>query len=115
MHYSTFHIIHLFFLFVLIGSTFAAFAAPVPENRSRCLMWSGIASVAVLMSGMGLGMFGIFSTGVPGWIWVKLVCWLLIAALAGIAFRKPKLVTVLLVLLLVLVATAISMVSLKPL
>ncbi len=112
MSYSLFHIIHISFLFVLVGTLFAAFAAPQPENRKRCLMWSGISSLVVLVAGLGL--MGIMKIGMPPWLWVKLVCWLLLSALAGIAFRKPEKVKQLLMCSLVLIVLAVFMVSVKP-
>jgi hypothetical protein len=34
-------------------------------------------------------MLSVLKLGFPAWIWVKLVCWLILSALAGMAYRKP--------------------------
>jgi hypothetical protein len=78
------------------------------ESRKKILMWSGIASLVVMLT--GFGMAGVQKIGFPLWINVKILCWLLISSLVGVYFRKPELKGKLLVFNLVLAFVALSMV-----
>jgi hypothetical protein len=112
MRYQLFQVLHVFSLFLLVGVTFAAFAAPHPEYRRRSLMWSGICSLLVFVSGFGL--LGILGTGFPGWVIVKLLCWLLLSVLVSMAFRRPHRVKSWLVVSVIVILMAVGMVSFKP-
>ncbi len=107
-----FQILHVLGVLILFGSTFAAFANPLPVLKRKVLAVSGIASLVVLIAGFGLA--GLLKYGFPGWIIIKIVCWLGLSAMAGIAYRQPKKIPLLAVLSLALVATAIVMVYLRP-
>lgn len=112
---QVYQLMHLISVMLLIGTTFAAFAKPDPAVRRKCLMVSGILSVLVLVGGMGLlAVTKLASEGMPGWIVVKMVCWLVISALAGIVFRKPKAVVTLRVVTILAIVTAVAMVYLRP-
>jgi len=106
------HLLHVVGLLVLTGYTFFAFAGP-PETRKRVLAITGIASLLVVLTGVRLwqGRFGF----VPhGWIIVKLVCWLGVSALGGMAYRKRDKANLLMTIALVLLVVAVAMVYLKP-
>jgi uncharacterized membrane protein SirB2 len=85
-----YQILHVFALLVLTAQTFAAFANPVPENRRQTMILTGIASLLVLVSGFGL-VAKLYGGHVYGWMVVKLVCWVVFSALAGVAYRRPQL------------------------
>lgn len=106
LYYS---LIHVFALFVLSAHTFMAFANPAPENRKRTMMVTGIASLLALIAAGGLIAKLGYSWG-SGWIIVKLVCWLGLSSLAGIAYRKPHLRGLLAKIALALTLTALVMV-----
>lgn len=110
--FNALHIFHLTAVLLLVGCTFFAFAG-APETRKRVLMWSGIASLLVLLSGVRMWQSQ-FGFAFAGWILVKLVCWLAISAFAGIAYRRREKVGLFAVLTIVLSATAIAMAYLKP-
>jgi len=112
MSYSLFHILHLVFLFALVAFTAAAIAAPKPENRKLFLAGSGFSSLVVFLSGFMLLVK--IQIGFPGWIVVKLLCWLALSALAGIAFRKTELAKQFSIGLICILAIAVTMVSLQP-
>jgi hypothetical protein len=105
------HVLHVFSAIVMVGTVFFAFAGP-PETRKRILMWSGIASIVTLLVGIRLwqGMYQ-FS---GHWPIVKLVCWLGLSALTGIAYRRRNVSGVLALVALALTATALYMVYFKP-
>ena len=86
---TVYHILHLSALLILTGYTFYAFANPAPETRKRVLMITGIASLVMLISGFGL-LSKLYQNHFAGWVIVKLVCWLGLSALAGMAYRRRQ-------------------------
>ena len=108
-----YHILHLFSLFVLTAHTFMAFANPLPENRKKTLMITGIAGLLVLVSGFGL-QAKMLAGAFPGWLMVKLVCWLGLMALGGIVYRRPQLRSGLAFAALSLILVAVVMVYVRP-
>ena len=76
-------------------------------------MWSGLFSLFVVIS--GFAELGIMGAGLPGWAIVKLLCWLVLSVVAGIAFRKPNQIKAWLVVSLVAIFVALWMVTFKPL
>ena len=108
-----YQILHLLSLIVLTAHTFMAFANPAPENRKRTMIITGIAALLMFISG-----FAMLSVNkIPfttGWVLVKLVCWLGLSGLAGMAYRKAHLRGVLSTIALVLIVTALFMVYRRP-
>jgi uncharacterized membrane protein len=95
-----------------MGHTFYAFAAP-PETRKRVLLWTGGASLVMLLTGLRMWQ-GIYGFAPAGWLMVKIGCWLGLSALAGIAYRKREQAGKLAWVALVLAVTAVAMVYVKP-
>ena len=85
-----YYLLHLFSLFVLTAHTFMAFANPDPANRKSTMIITGVASLLVLVSGFGL-LAKLHNNQFEVWVIVKLVCWLFLSALAGMAYRRPHL------------------------
>jgi hypothetical protein len=108
---TTYHIVHLSALLVLFGYTFYAFAAPA-ETKKRVMIITGIASLLALVGGFGL--LAKLQLGFPGWIVVKLVCWLGLSALAGLGYRKRGQAGLFSVVAIVLAVTSVAMVYLRP-
>jgi hypothetical protein len=104
MNPAIYSIIHVFSLLVLTGFAFYAFAAPA-ECRKKVMIITGIASLLMLISGFGL--LAKLHLGFPGWIIVKLVCWLGLSALAGIGFRKRDKAGLFMVIILALIFVAV--------
>jgi hypothetical protein len=104
-------ILHVFSVLVLTGLTFYAFGAP-PETRKRVLMFAGIASLLALVAGFGLQ--AKLKVGWPGWLFVKMACWLGLSALTGLGYRRRGAVGGLAVGTVALVLVAVVMVYLKP-
>ena len=107
-----YRILHIFSVIILAGITFAALAAPNPDARRTYLMRSGIFAVLSFVSGFGL--LGLMGFGFPGWIIVKIACWLALAALTGLAFRRPEQTLTLAGIAILAVLLATGMVVLKP-
>jgi hypothetical protein len=108
---NTLHILHVFSAIALVGTTFYA-CAGAPETRKKLLMWSGIASLLVFLTGIRLWQ-GVFHFA-GGWAYVKLVCWLGLSAFGGLAYRRREKAGLWIILTLVLTATALAMVYVKP-
>jgi hypothetical protein len=106
-----YYILHLSSILVLTGYTFYAFAAS-PETRKRVMMITGIASLLALVGGFGLQ--SKLHVGFPGWLIVKLVCWLGLSALAGFGYRRRGAAGVLSLIAIALVIVAVVMVYVKP-
>lgn len=108
-----YQILHVLSLIVLTAHTFMAFANPLPENRKRTMMITGIAALLMFISGFGM----LTLNKIPfltGWVIVKLVCWIGLSALAGVAYRKIHLRGTLSLVAMVLLATATFMVYFRP-
>ncbi len=112
MSQVVYSIVHVVAGFVLVGYTFSAFAAPNADRRGFHLMITGIASLVMLVAGVGLLHKGGF--GWPTWALVKIGCWLVLSALAGVAFRAPSLKHVLALISIALVTVAVYCAYMKP-
>jgi len=106
-----YYILHVVSILVLTAYTFYAFAGPA-ETRKRVMMVTGIASLLALIGGFGLQ--AKLNYGFPGWLIVKMVCWLGLSALAGMGYKRRGAVGTLSVVALVLVVVAVFMVYTKP-
>jgi hypothetical protein len=106
------YLLHVVGLLVLAAYTFFAFAG-APDTRKRVLAITGISSLLLLLTGIRMwqGMFGFAPLG---WIIVKLVCWLGISALTGVAYRKRDQANLWMTIALVLLVVGVAMVYLKP-
>ena len=108
-----YQLLHIFSLLVLTAHTFMAFGNPDPVNRKRTMMITGIASLLMLVSGFAM----LSLNKIPfatGWVIVKIVCWLGLSALAGIAYRRAHLRGALSLIALVLMLVAVTMVYFRP-
>jgi hypothetical protein len=106
-----YYILHVSAVVVLTAYTFYAFAAPA-ETRKSVMMITGIASLVALVAGFGLQAKVVQSF--PGWLIVKMVCWLGLSALAGFGYRRRGAAGTLAVLALLFAVIAIVMVYTKP-
>ncbi|HVS52775.1 MAG TPA: hypothetical protein VHD62_10500 [Opitutaceae bacterium] len=109
--YNALHVIHLLSLFFMVGAIFYGCVA-APETRKKTLMWSGIAALLVVATGVRMAL-GIYQT-IPVWAWVKVVCWLGLAAFVGLAYKRREKTALWIELTLILVAVALVMVYYKP-
>ncbi len=97
MSYETYKLIHLisgFLLFSIAGGValYAANGGDKAGNTLRKLVGilHGIALLGILVAGFGLlARLGI--GGIPGWVWAKLVVWLVIGGIATLPYKRPQL------------------------
>ena len=108
---TTYHVLHLSSIIVLLAYTFYAFAAPA-ETRRRVLMVTGVAALLVIVT--GVGMLHRLGLGFPGWASVKLVCLLGLASITGIAYKRRAQADLFMLVALVLAITAVAMVYMRP-
>ena len=113
MNHQLFLLLHLVSVLLLTGVIFATFASPDPERRRSVLMRSGSLSLLVFLSGFGvMGMLGL---GFPGWALVKVLCWLVLSALPGLAFRMTGVQRRVLAIVAVgVIVLAVAMVAYRP-
>ncbi len=111
MNLATYHVLHLSSIIVLVGYTFYAFAAPA-ETRKRVVMITGVAALLTLIS--GFAMLGKLHLGFPGWVAVKLVCWLGLSVMVSFAYRRRAQADAFMLIALVLAITAVAMVFVRP-
>ncbi len=107
-HVDLFRLAHVLGILLLTGFTFAAFANPNPVHRRKILICAGTSSLVAMIAGFGLS--GLLKIGFPAKVLVKIACWLGLTALAGLAFRRPRLIPVWTALSILLLAAALSMV-----
>jgi hypothetical protein len=108
---TTYLVIHLSAIIVLLGYTFYAFAAP-QETRRRVLAITGIAALVVIVT--GFGMLHRLRLGTPAWALVKFGCLLGLAAISGIAYRRRAQADAFMLIALALAVTAVVMVYVRP-
>lgn len=109
---SALHVAHVAAGLVLFGFTFYALAAP-PETRKRVMIWSGSAAAVILLTGVRMWQ-ELYHFAPASWLFVKVVCWLGLAALGGIAYRKRQQTDLLAWLAIIFAVTAVAMVYVKP-
>lgn len=104
--------LHVSSVLLLAGTTFYAVAAP-QASKKRVMIASGILSLLALVGGFGL-LSKVYSNQFYLWVIVKLVAWLALSGLAGLAFRKRDKAGLWLLLASALLVLAVAMVYFKP-
>jgi hypothetical protein len=112
MNPQVYSVVHVACAILLVAFTFKAFAAPTPEKRRGILMVTGVLSLLLIVAGFGL--LAKLELGFPGWVIVKLVCALVLAALSGLAFRRPGTAGLLQAVAVIVVGVALYMVYFRP-
>ena len=106
------HIVHIFSVMLLIGTTFYAFAG-APETKKRIAMYSGMAALLIVLTGVRMWQAQ-FGFALAGWIVLKLICWLGISAMSGLAYRRREQVRLWIALTCLFSAVAVIMAYVKP-
>ena len=119
MSYLTLKIIHLTGLALtfmgLAGVLASSVAAPaMPGPRRLFLTCHGLGLVILLVTGFALTLQLGIGKNLPGWIWGKVVIWLLVGASATVARRLCRFQVSILVWFLILVAGAAWLALYKP-
>lgn len=106
------HIIHILSILLLIGTTFYSFAG-APDTKKRIAIFSGVAALLILLTGIRMWQSQ-FSFALAGWIVIKLICWLGISAMSGLAYRRRNQVFLWLSLTCLFAIVAVIMAYVKP-
>ncbi len=109
--YNVLHLLHVLAAIAAVGTIFYA-CAGAPEKRKKTMMWSGISGLLLLLT--GIRMWQALYDFDGKWAIVKIVCWLGLGALTGIAYRKQENASLWIRLSLGLVALALAMVYVRP-
>jgi hypothetical protein len=104
--------LHVVSVLLLTGGTFYAFAAPA-ETRKRLLALTGTASLIALIAGFGL-LSKTYQNNFYPWVIVKIVCWLGLSAMTGLAYRRREKTALWVTLSIAFVALSVAMVYFKP-
>jgi len=118
--YEILHIVGIAMLFLAIGgvATHAANGGTKAGSQTRGLMSSvhGVGALLILVGGFGmLARIG-FKHGAnfPGWLWVKLIVWLVLSAIVLLPYSKPALAKPFIFILPLLAGLAVYMALYKP-
>lgn len=111
MDFRIYSIIHVLSILLLTGSIFAIAANPQPHKKKKMMILTGVLSLVVFVAGFAL-IAKMKYDYAAGWLIGKYVVWLFVAALAGMAYRKPKGFVV--SALILAVGTALYLVYFRP-
>jgi len=93
--YQLLHVLGIIMVFMAMGAlcVHAMNGGTRASNNARALvaLTHGLGLLLILVAGFGmLARLGAMSGGLPGWVWVKVLVWLLLAALIVVPYRKPE-------------------------
>jgi uncharacterized membrane protein SirB2 len=118
--YKLVHILGIALALVSLGgfAVHALHGGAKSDNRARTLLIAmhGAGAFLILLGGFGLLARINFPHGAPfpGWLWVKLIVWLAVAAIVMLPYRRPDAARPMLLALPLLAVTAALMAVYKP-
>lgn len=118
--YNVVHIVGIVLVMSALGggAVFAMTGGAGSDASPRRMLaiLHGVGALLVLLGGFGmLARLGVMhGGGFPGWLWVKLVVWALLAVALFVPYRRPRLARSLLLSLPVLGGVAAYMAIYKP-
>jgi len=124
MSYATYKLIHLLGIFALMvalaGMAGHAAAGQIKEENTSyrtLLALHGLGALLALVGGFGLlARINVEASGLfPGWIWAKLILWVLLGGLVALPYRKRAFARMLLFLLPLLGFLGAALAYYKPL
>ncbi|MBC8451554.1 MAG: hypothetical protein H8D72_02480 [Planctomycetes bacterium] len=112
MTITLYQILHVSAGFLLTAFTFMACATASVGKNKGILALTGILSLIMLVGGFGL--IARLEYGWPGWVLVKVACWLILTMAAGFAYRRPQKAGAIAALCALAIVVAVAMVYTKP-
>jgi len=109
---SVYYFLHTFSVILLTGATLYVVANPQKHKKKTMMIVTGILSLIILVAGSGLVSKIYANNWAQGWLIAKIVLWLGLSALAGMAYRKSK--SVVISATVIIVGIALYMVYFKP-
>ena len=114
MPIPVYHVLHVTAIILMTAITFQSCADPDEGKKRKRMMLGGIAAFIAFVAGFGLLAKAEPAIGWPGWVIVKLICLLGIAALSGAVYRSPSKGGTFSLITAVLVAVAVYCVYYRP-
>jgi len=118
--YEVLHIIGIAMLFLSIGgvAVHAANGGTKKTSGTRTLLATihGLGTLLILVGGFGMlaRMGFMHGASFPGWLWVKIIIWLILGGVTMLPYRRPELARPAIVLLPLLAGVAVYMALYKP-
>jgi hypothetical protein len=117
--YKVLHILGVLLGFATLGGLALTVANGATKSTSSVrrliAIAHGVATFIILVGGFGaLARLGVSHGSLPGWILVKLACWVVLALLVALPYRRPELARAVFWFLPVLGGIAIVMAVYKP-
>ncbi|WP_396200096.1 hypothetical protein [Gemmatimonas sp.] len=118
--YEILHIVGIAMVFIAIGgvATHAANGGTKTTSSTRPLIGSihGLGAFLILLGGFGmLARLGFLHGGnFPGWLWVKIIVWVILSAVVLLPYRRPGFAKPFLLVLPLLAGVAVYMALYKP-
>jgi hypothetical protein len=118
--YNVVHILGIAALIVALGGMAlhgASGGTPATSGARRLVaVLHGLGALLILVGGFGmLARLGVAQgAGFPGWLWIKIVIWALLAGAAALPYRRPTLAVPLLALVPLLAGLAAWAAIYKP-
>ena len=118
--YEVLHIIGIAMVFLTIGgvAVHAANGGTRKASDTRKLVASihGLGTLLILVGGFGMlaRMGFMHGAAFPGWLWAKIIIWLILGGVTMLPYRRPALARPALLLLPLLAGVAVYMALYKP-
>ena len=118
--YEILHVIGIAMVFLSIGgvSVHGANGGTKKTSSTRMLLATihGLGTLLILVGGFGMlaRMGFLHGASFPGWLWVKIIIWVILGAVTMLPYRRPELARPALVLLPLLAGVAVYMALYKP-
>ncbi len=112
-----YQILHVLSAILLVGFVISACSDPRPERKKMAMIITGVLSLLVLVGGFGLAMkiHGIYNPlKFTGWMVGKVVVWILLSGVTGMAFRRSTLAGVFMLVAIALTGVAVYLVYARP-
>ena len=107
-----YYFLHVFSIILLTGFTFAIAASPQKGKKKFMAIITGILSLVALVAGAGLMSKMHNNNWGQGWVIIKILAWLFVSGLGGMAYKKSK--SFVQTGLIVAVGVAVYMVYFRP-
>ena len=112
MDAEIYYFLHVFSIILLTGFTFGIAASPQKGKKKFMAILTGILSLVALVAGAGLMSKLHNNNWLQVWVIVKILAWLFVSGLGGMAYKKSK--SFVQTVLIVAVAMALYMVYFRP-
>ena len=122
MSEEIYRLMHYLAVLIWVGGNATLFFGPETQNPKKAKIWVGVASLLILVGGMGLiiralGLTHGSDSGWPWWIKIKLVLWFILAVASPVLHKRvssPRKRTHAGIVLMALTFVAVALAVYKP-